>query len=58
MAGFLPEISPHFYIILVVSVAVVFGIVTEIIALNIPYLRTLMLGLKPNRVAKRGPEGS
>lgn len=56
IAGLLPEMSPHFYIILVVSAAVVFGMMTEIIVSRIPYLKTLMLGLKTNRNANRGSQ--
>lgn len=43
---YLPDFGAHFYFVFMVSFALVFGILVEIIVRRIPWLRTALLGLR------------
>ncbi len=46
LAEYLPIDSPHLYFPFVIAIAVVFGIVVELVVVRIKLLRTVLLGLK------------
>lgn len=46
IADYCPDFGPHFYFFLVLGVALLFGVLVEVVFSRVPMLKTLMLGLK------------